>query len=96
MTGSRTLALVVPVLALVASASVVSCDSSPSAADVLFSAYESCVRYGSFACVKPKLLAFLGDALGKDTVKITRDLTVVRTSDAHVNDVQGDIRDEVS
>lgn len=41
--------------------------------------YSECVQLGSFACIKPKLLAFLSKSLKKDTIFLTRDLAIERT-----------------
>jgi hypothetical protein len=53
--------------------------SDTTAMDVLKKIYEECVRHGSFACVKPKVLSFLSTAVKKDKVMLTDDLIVEKT-----------------
>lgn len=53
--------------------------SDTTAMDVLKKIYEECVRHGSFACVKPKVLSFLSTAVNKDTVMLTDDLIIEKT-----------------
>jgi hypothetical protein len=50
--------------------------SETSATDVLKKIYEECVRHGSFACVKPKVLSFLSAAVKKDKILLTDDLVI--------------------
>jgi hypothetical protein len=53
--------------------------SETSATDVLKKIYNECVRYGSFACVKPKVLSFLSAAVKKDKILLTGDLVIEKT-----------------
>jgi hypothetical protein len=53
--------------------------SDTTATDVLKKIYEECLRYGSFACVKPKVLSFLSTAVKKDKILLTDDLIIEKT-----------------
>jgi hypothetical protein len=53
--------------------------SDTTAMDILKKMYEECVQHGSFACVKPKVLAFLSSALKKDKFMLTDDLIIEKT-----------------
>ncbi|XP_069679315.1 uncharacterized protein [Periplaneta americana] len=53
--------------------------SDVSAADMIKRAYVECVQYGSFTCVKPKVLSFLSAAAKKDRIMLTEDLIIEKT-----------------
>lgn len=53
--------------------------SETSATDVLKKIYDECVRHGSFACVKPKVLSFLSSAVKRDKILLTDDLVIEKT-----------------
>lgn len=53
--------------------------SQTTASDVLKKIYDECVQHGSFACVKPKVLSFLSEAVKKDKILLTDDLVIEKT-----------------
>ena len=55
-------------------------DSVPMASDVILDMYDTCLGQLSTGCVKPKALAWLTAASLSDEIKITNDLSIVRTS----------------
>lgn len=72
------LALLVAVL-LVASTSYSM--ALPSAAEVAQDMFSSCLSQLSTSCVKPKALAWLSSAVHESEIKITEDLSIVRTAE---------------
>lgn len=72
------LALLVAVL-LVATTSYTS--ALPSAAEVAQDIFQSCLSDLSTSCVKPKALAWLSSAVEESEIKITEDLSIVRTAE---------------
>lgn len=53
----------------------------PSAAEVAQDIFHSCLSDLSTSCVKPKALAWLSSAVAKSEIKITDDLSIVRTAE---------------
>ncbi|XP_046409188.1 uncharacterized protein LOC124174100 [Ischnura elegans] len=51
---------------------------SQTAAGVLKKIYAECISKGSFACAKPKVLAFLSSAAKRDSIPLTEDMAIVR------------------
>lgn len=72
------LALLVAVL-LVATTSYTT--ALPSAAEVAQDIFQSCLSELSTSCVKPKSLAWLSSAVQESEIKITEDLSIVRTAE---------------
>lgn len=54
--------------------------SDASAADVVGDIYDTCLSRLSTGCVRPKALRWLSDAVDSDVIRITDDLTIVRTA----------------
>lgn len=54
-------------------------DSDVSAADVMTDIYTSCLSQYSTACVKPKALAWISSAVKSRQIKITEDLSIIKT-----------------
>lgn len=52
-----------------------------SAAELITDIYKSCLSQYSTSCAKPKALAWISHAVNQDTIKITEDLTIVRTGE---------------
>jgi hypothetical protein len=52
-----------------------------SAAELITDIYKSCISQGSTSCLKPKALSWISHAVNQDTIKITEELTIVRTGD---------------
>ncbi|KAG5672969.1 hypothetical protein PVAND_003055 [Polypedilum vanderplanki] len=52
-----------------------------SAAELVSDIYKSCVSQFSTSCIKPKALAWISHAVNQDTIKITEDLSIVRTGE---------------
>lgn len=52
-----------------------------SAAELVTDIYKSCLSQYSTSCVKPKALAWLSHAVNHDTIRISDDLTIIRTGD---------------
>ncbi|XP_071445153.1 uncharacterized protein Osi18 [Hetaerina americana] len=59
---------------------------SQTAAGVLKKIYAECVSKGSFACAKPKVLAFLSSAAKRDSIPLTEDMAIVRKEGAVITD----------
>lgn len=51
-------------------------DQQPTAVDVVENIFESCLKFGSFSCVKPKVLKFLSASLKNNKIVLTKDLTI--------------------
>ncbi|KAG8223565.1 hypothetical protein J437_LFUL003029 [Ladona fulva] len=58
---------------------------TPTAAGVLKKIYAECVSKGSFACAKPKVLAFLSAAAKRDSIPLTEDMAIVRKEGVSYN-----------
>lgn len=52
-----------------------------SAAELFTDIYKSCLSQYSTSCLKPKALSWISHAVNQDTIRITDDLTVVRTGE---------------
>ena len=52
-----------------------------SAVDLIGDIYKTCVSQYSTSCIKPKALSWLSNAVNQDTIKITEDMTIVRTGE---------------
>lgn len=52
-----------------------------SASEVATDIFRTCLSKYSVSCVKPKALAWISNAVHQDEIKITEDLTIVRTAD---------------
>lgn len=52
-----------------------------SASELITDIYSSCISQFSTSCVKPKALAWISHAVNQDTIKITEDLSIIRTGD---------------
>lgn len=53
----------------------------PSAAEVAKDIFHSCLSDYSTSCVKPKALAWLSSAVDESEIKITDDLSIIRTAE---------------
>ncbi|XP_054258245.1 uncharacterized protein LOC128983108 [Macrosteles quadrilineatus] len=53
--------------------------ASGTAADLLQSIYSTCLESGDLSCAKHKVLAFLSTATSQDKIRISRDLSIVRS-----------------
>lgn len=51
-----------------------------SAKDVLIDIYQSCVSQFSVDCVSPKASQWISNSADKDTIKLTDELSIIRTS----------------
>lgn len=52
-----------------------------SAAELVTDIYRSCLSQYSTSCVKPKALSWISNAVNQDRVRITDDLTIIRTGE---------------
>jgi hypothetical protein len=52
-----------------------------SATELISDIYKSCLSQYSTNCIKPKALAWISHAVNQDTIKITEDLSIVRTGE---------------
>lgn len=52
-----------------------------SASQLITDIYKTCLSQYSTNCVKPKALAWISDAVNQDKIRISDDLTIIRTSD---------------
>lgn len=52
-----------------------------SASDLIADIYKSCVSQYSTSCIKPRALAWLSHAVNQDKIKITEELTIIRTGE---------------
>lgn len=52
-----------------------------SAADLVKDIYTSCLSQYSTSCVKPKALSWISHALNQDSIRITDDLSIIRTGE---------------
>ena len=59
---------------------------SESASEVILDIYNSCVSKYSFTCVKPKALSWISQAVNQDVIKVTNDLSIVKTGDNEPSD----------
>lgn len=59
---------------------------SLSAADLVNDIYKSCLSHYSASCVKPKALAWISHAVNQDTIKISEDLSIIRTGEDEFED----------
>lgn len=71
-----------PLILVLLAAAFVNCEnessrSLPTAAEVVSNIYDSCLQYGSFSCIKPKVLGYLSSALKRDKISITEDMAIV-------------------
>jgi hypothetical protein len=66
------LALLVAAVVLVAAGTAASEAKGATAVQVLRHVYHECVQFGSLACVKPKLLAFISAAVKHDQIPVTK------------------------
>lgn len=73
-----TILLAVTVATLVPSSTA----TDASAADVVGDIYDTCLSQLSTSCVRPKALRWMSEAVDSDVIRITDDLTIVRTVSA--------------
>ncbi|XP_059611289.1 uncharacterized protein LOC132258164 [Phlebotomus argentipes] len=73
------------VISLIVYGVAVSC-SEESAADVARDIYRSCLSEWSTECVKPKALSWLREASQTDVIRLTDELSLVRTAEAEPED----------
>ena len=71
-----------PLILVLLAAAIANCEneesrSLPTAAEVVSNIYDSCVQYGSFSCIKPKVLGFLSQSMKKDRIALTEDMAIV-------------------
>lgn len=52
-----------------------------SASQLLSEIFESCVKEYSTSCIKPKALAWISHAVNQDKIKITDELSIIRTGE---------------
>lgn len=52
-----------------------------SAAELVTDIYKSCLSQYSTSCVKPKALSWISHAVNQDTIRISDDLTIIRTGE---------------
>lgn len=52
-----------------------------SATELITDIYKSCLSQYSTSCVKPKALAWVSHAINQDTIRISNDLTIIRTGE---------------
>lgn len=53
-----------------------------SASDLIADIYKSCVHHQySASCIKPKALAWVSHAVNQDRIKITEEMSIIRTSE---------------
>ncbi|XP_077287166.1 DUF1676 domain-containing protein Osi18 [Arctopsyche grandis] len=64
-----------------------------SASQLAYDVYKGCLSQYSVSCVKPKALSWLSRVADKDEIKLTEDLTIVRTSYAEES-ISRDIKDD--
>lgn len=62
-----------------------------SAAEAIADMYDSCLSSYSTSCVRPKALAWISRSINDAEIKITDDLSIIRTADEDV-DVQSSAR----
>lgn len=55
------------------------CAATTSASDMMIEIYESCLSQYSMSCVKPKALSWISKAISSREIKITDDLTIIKT-----------------
>ncbi|KAK6618660.1 hypothetical protein RUM43_013051 [Polyplax serrata] len=67
---------------------------SETAVDVFGNIFDSCLKFGSFSCVKPKFLKFLSDSLKNDRIVLTEDLSIEKTEGRVTSDWQSDLPDD--
>jgi hypothetical protein len=72
----------------------ISCQSARaneiSAAELVSDIYQSCVSQFSTRCIKPKALAWISRAANQDTIKLTSDLSIVRTGEDEFDESRSD------
>lgn len=61
---------------------------SETAVDVFGNIFDSCLKFGSFSCVKPKFLKFLSDSLKNDRIVLTEDLSIEKNEGRVTSDWQ--------
>lgn len=59
--------------------SINGCACTSSASDMMVDIYESCLSQYSMGCVKPKALAWISTAINSREIKITEDLSIIKT-----------------
>lgn len=52
-----------------------------SATELITDIYKSCITQYSTSCVKPKTLAWISHAVNQDTIRISDDLSIIRTGE---------------
>jgi Protein of unknown function (DUF1676) len=52
-----------------------------SASELITEIYKSCVAQYSTSCVKPKALAWMSHAVNQDKIRLTKDMSIVRTGE---------------
>lgn len=52
-----------------------------SASELIADIYKSCVSQYSTSCIKPKALAWISHAVNQDKIKITEEMSIVRTAE---------------
>ncbi|XP_055383149.1 uncharacterized protein LOC129613201 [Condylostylus longicornis] len=57
------------------------CSTEKSAIDLALEIYSSCLKDFKVNCIKPKALSWLSKAVQQDEIKITNELTIVRTGE---------------
>lgn len=84
----------------VVAVSVNDCEATSSASDMMIEIYESCLSQYSIGCVKPKALSWISKAISSREIKITDDLSIIKTGnedpiDFHQQKRSGDPRVEL-
>lgn len=52
-----------------------------SATDLVADIYKSCLSKYSTSCVKPKALSWISQAVNQDTIRLSSDLSIIRTAE---------------
>lgn len=52
-----------------------------SATEMVQDIYESCLSKLSFSCIRPKALSWMTEAVSQDKIRITNDLSIIRTAE---------------
>lgn len=66
--------------------------SDNSASDVVVDIYRSCLSQYSVNCVRPKAMSWLKAVGGQDRIRLTEDLTIIRTSEDMTSPVENQQR----
>lgn len=57
------------------------CYAQKSATEVLSDMYDNCLSKLSYSCVKPRALQWISDVAQQDQIKITNDLSIIKTGE---------------